>query len=94
MPISRNQSISPGAVATEFFFEEQIEAFKKVNVPLLNAKDISDAVLYVLGTPPHVQVKIFSIKNNSILFDTLLYDIFSHCFQVLELTIKPLGEGW
>lgn len=50
------QSISPGAVGTEFFFEEQMDTFKKVNVPLLKAKDISDAILYVLGTPPHVQV--------------------------------------
>jgi NADP-dependent 3-hydroxy acid dehydrogenase YdfG len=26
-------------------------------VPCLHPKDVSDAVIYVLGTPPHVQVR-------------------------------------
>lgn len=29
------------------------------DLPLLNPEDISAGVLYVLGTPPHVQVFIF-----------------------------------
>lgn len=31
-------------------------------MPHLNAKDIADAVIYVLGTPPHVQVHELTIK--------------------------------
>lgn len=30
--------------------------------PLLQSEDISEAVLYVLGTPPHVQVHELIIK--------------------------------
>jgi NADP+-dependent farnesol dehydrogenase len=53
------QSLSPGAVKTEFaiaagYKNLDPESFK--NVPLLESKDIADAVLYILGTPPHVQV--------------------------------------
>ncbi|KAF2888350.1 hypothetical protein ILUMI_17821, partial [Ignelater luminosus] len=58
-------SISPGYVATEIFEasakgsglpglpQEKAEFLKKQ--PKLEAKDIADAVLYVLATPPHVQ---------------------------------------
>lgn len=28
----------------------------KANAPSLDGKDIADAIMYVLGTPPHVQV--------------------------------------
>jgi hypothetical protein len=53
------QSVSPGAVLTEIaeasgIPKEIMEHYK--NVPYLNPKDIVDAVIYVLGTPPHVQV--------------------------------------
>jgi NADP-dependent 3-hydroxy acid dehydrogenase YdfG len=50
------QSISPGAVNTEIadgagYPEEELEIFK--TYPILEANDIADAVLYVLGTLPH-----------------------------------------
>ncbi|XP_065082197.1 farnesol dehydrogenase-like [Ochlerotatus camptorhynchus] len=51
-------SISPGAVETEIL----PEAVKKADFPLLEAEDISNAVLYVLGTPPRVQIHELMIK--------------------------------
>ncbi|XP_049299590.1 farnesol dehydrogenase-like [Anopheles funestus] len=51
-------SISPGGVRTEIF--------EGVDVPedmaMLESEDISEAVLYVIGTPPHVQVHELTIK--------------------------------
>jgi NADP-dependent 3-hydroxy acid dehydrogenase YdfG len=54
-----SQSISPGVVTTEIFEaagipKEEMEMFE--GVPSLAASDIADSVIYVLGTPPHVQV--------------------------------------
>jgi NADP+-dependent farnesol dehydrogenase len=53
------QSISPGLVKTEILDVSGI-AFPSENVyrnyAHLEAKDVAEAVLYVLGTPPHVQV--------------------------------------
>lgn len=57
------QSISPGYVHTEFAYRngyaecEDIAALLKI-VPCLHGDDVANAVLYALGTPPHVQVKI------------------------------------
>jgi NADP+-dependent farnesol dehydrogenase len=51
------QSLSPGVVKTEF----RIAARRPETLtptPFLESKDIADAVLYILGTPPHVQVRI------------------------------------
>lgn len=50
------QSISPGAVKTDIFFKEQMDFMEANNVPFLNSEDISQAILYAIGTPPHVQV--------------------------------------
>lgn len=50
------QSISPGAIRTEAFTEEQIRIMESRNNPFLETEDISNAVLYALSTPPHVQV--------------------------------------
>lgn len=47
------QSISPGAVDTEIFSTEMADVLKDC---MLKSEDISSAVMYVLGTPPHVQV--------------------------------------
>lgn len=53
-------SISPGVVDTEILTHK--EAMKNAGVPFLNPEDISNAILYVLGTPPHVQVHELMIK--------------------------------
>lgn len=45
------QSLSPGLVKTEMPPKEFFE-----KMAALNPEDIADGVLYVLGTPPHVQV--------------------------------------
>jgi len=45
------QSISPGLVRTEMPPQQFLD-----NYPSLNPEDIAGGVLYVLGTPPHVQV--------------------------------------
>ncbi|PNF26481.1 Farnesol dehydrogenase [Cryptotermes secundus] len=55
----RVTSLSPGAVETEIleaseFSEDSLKGFK--DIPFLKSKDIADSVIYVLGTPPHVQV--------------------------------------
>jgi NADP-dependent 3-hydroxy acid dehydrogenase YdfG len=46
------QSLSPGLVETEFIPEEYLKMS-----PALNPEDIAAGVLYVLGAPPHVQVR-------------------------------------
>jgi len=46
------QSLSPGLVETEMAPEEFLK-----RSPLLNPEDIAAGVLYVLGAPPHVQVR-------------------------------------
>ncbi|XP_069683498.1 farnesol dehydrogenase-like [Periplaneta americana] len=61
----RVTSLSPGGVRTEIgeasgFKPEVLEAFK--DNPILESEDIADAVLYVLGTPPHVQIHELIIK--------------------------------
>ncbi|KAJ9599586.1 hypothetical protein L9F63_009903 [Diploptera punctata] len=61
----RVTSISPGAVKSEF-----IEASKMIippewdisKFPFLESVDIANGILYVLGTPPHVQIHELTIK--------------------------------
>ena len=53
------QSLSPGGVKTEFAAAAghlDVDPELLNEIPLLESKDIADAVLYILGTPPHVQV--------------------------------------
>jgi len=50
-------SVSPGLVETEMT-QDQI----KLSENYLQPKDISDGVLYILGTPPNVQVHELTIK--------------------------------
>ncbi|XP_052860259.1 farnesol dehydrogenase-like [Anopheles cruzii] len=51
-------SISPGLVRTEII----PDSMKTADYPILEAEDIADGVLYVLGTPPRVQVHELTIK--------------------------------
>ncbi|GAB0092004.1 hypothetical protein DMENIID0001_069350 [Sergentomyia squamirostris] len=51
-------SISPGLVKTEMVSDE----FVKILGPYLEADDISQSVLHVLGTPPHVQIHELIIR--------------------------------
>lgn len=37
-----------------------MEGFRDLGNPILNAEDVSNAILYVLSTPPHVQVRDYS----------------------------------
>lgn len=53
------QSISPGAVNTEIL---PPEIMANVASRALNPEDISEAVLFALGTPPHVQIHELTIK--------------------------------
>lgn len=51
-------SISPGVVKTDIYNDDEYLE----NTPGLNSEDIAQAVLYVLGTPPHVQVHEIIIR--------------------------------
>ena len=54
-------SVSPGFVDTDMVKEE--EALQGLEfVPILLPEDVAQAVLYVLGTPPHVQVHELMIR--------------------------------
>lgn len=55
----RVTSLSPGLVKTEMPPKEFLE-----NLPALEPEDIADGVLYILGTPPNVQVLELSIIPN------------------------------
>ncbi|XP_069683506.1 farnesol dehydrogenase-like isoform X2 [Periplaneta americana] len=61
----RVTSVSPGAVKTEIgeasgFTPDILEELK--DIPFMESEDIADAVLYVLGAPPHVQIHELTIK--------------------------------
>lgn len=61
----RITSISPGAVKTEMIGQAGLpEKVLKV-LPTLRDKDIADAVIYALGTPPNVQVTELMIMPQS-----------------------------
>lgn len=50
------QSISPGGVETEMVSDDFVKLLETLGSPLLRPENISGTVLYVLGTPPNVQV--------------------------------------
>ncbi|XP_043269467.1 uncharacterized short-chain type dehydrogenase/reductase y4vI-like [Venturia canescens] len=49
--------ISPGAVKTDMIVEAGIPQELLERMPILTGKDIAEAVIYALSTPPNVQVK-------------------------------------
>ncbi|XP_055715434.1 farnesol dehydrogenase-like [Phlebotomus papatasi] len=53
-------SVSPGLVRSEMTQRDGIDLTSLM--PSLEAEDISQSILYVLGTPPHVQVHELTIK--------------------------------
>ncbi|XP_046674695.1 farnesol dehydrogenase-like [Homalodisca vitripennis] len=55
-------SISPGIVETEMFDSFRGGQDITISIEPLTAKDIADAVHYVLGTPPNVQVNELTIR--------------------------------
>lgn len=65
------QSISPGAVRTEIFKPEVLPLLK--DVPMLDPFDVSQAVLYAIATPPHVQV--MSTEFHSHILYVIFYTI-------------------
>ncbi|XP_067014721.2 farnesol dehydrogenase [Anabrus simplex] len=54
--------VSPGVVSTEFLknLPTYVEEVRKL--PCLYSEDVGEAVLYALGTPPHVQIHEIIIK--------------------------------
>ncbi|XP_068087048.1 uncharacterized protein [Anabrus simplex] len=54
--------VSPGVVKTEFRDNLPNYAVQFGKMPGLYAEDLADAVLYALGTPPHVQIHEILIK--------------------------------
>lgn len=53
---------------------------------VLQPSDMADGVVYVLSTPPHVQVSSFTIES--------LWYIHKFVFQIHELTIRAVGENF
>nr|CAD7453794.1 unnamed protein product [Timema tahoe] len=63
----RVTSVSPGIVDTHIYESDPVNGKAKKeyllkNNPFLKPKDIADAVLYALGTPPNVQVHEITIR--------------------------------
>lgn len=64
------QSISPGLVATELLkanyeatgCKPTVDAEEERSRPLLNPKDVADAVIYALAAPAHVQIHDIIIR--------------------------------
>lgn len=58
----RCSNISPGAVRTEIFDSAGYSPEILNAMPMLNAEDISNAIVYLLGTNPRVQIQDFIIR--------------------------------
>jgi NADP-dependent 3-hydroxy acid dehydrogenase YdfG len=64
------QSVCPGVVKTEILFASGFKMAEGLtveelysNMPHLECQDICDAIIYILGTPPHVQVWLTRIDS-------------------------------
>ncbi|KAK4879387.1 hypothetical protein RN001_007533 [Aquatica leii] len=58
----RITSLSPGTVKTEILTESGMPSSLFSTIPCLEPKDVAEAICYVLGTPPHVQVHELTIR--------------------------------
>lgn len=63
-PKIRVSNISPGAVKTEIFEASGSDIKILSLIPMLEAQDISQAVVFMLGTNPRVQIEDFIIRPN------------------------------
>lgn len=82
------QSLSPGTVTTDMTNTDNydidpatVEKYK--HIKCLQPNDIANAVMYVLSTPPHLQVKNIHEKLCILTF-----------LQIDELTIRAVGETY
>ncbi|KAE8740496.1 hypothetical protein FOCC_FOCC014001 [Frankliniella occidentalis] len=57
----RVTSLSPGAVQTEMMPDEYVKSLPEADM-VLKAKDVSNAALYVLGSPPAVEITELTIR--------------------------------
>lgn len=65
----RISNISPGLVKTEILDAAGILMAKMIeHMPCLDASDISDAIIYILGTPTRVQIQDIIIKPTGEMF--------------------------
>ncbi|GLV42881.1 uncharacterized protein CBL_09961 [Carabus blaptoides fortunei] len=56
-------SVSPGAVQTEVMTNiEDFDAELIKNIPMLESEDVADAILYVIGTAPHILIQELIIR--------------------------------
>ncbi|XP_076268039.1 farnesol dehydrogenase-like [Rhynchophorus ferrugineus] len=62
-------SLSPGYVKSDFFTNASLTEIKdfQVDRPGLETKDIADAVIYVLSTPEHVNIKELTLTIQGLL---------------------------
>ena len=56
------QNISPGLVSTDIFTDKDLITTGLTNNPVLKSEDVADSIVYVLGTPSHVQITQLTIK--------------------------------
>ncbi|KAH8399871.1 hypothetical protein KR215_003677 [Drosophila sulfurigaster] len=57
----RVSTISPGIVDTDIL-PAQLQGVIKEHMPMLSSMDVADAMLWILSTPPNVQVQNITIK--------------------------------
>ncbi|KAK4886303.1 hypothetical protein RN001_002574 [Aquatica leii] len=65
-------SISPGITITEIFRNHTPETLKEFSsMPFMQPDDIAEAAMYILSTPPHVQVQELIIRPVGFAFEEL-----------------------
>lgn len=67
-PEIRISNISPGCVKTEIALAAGLPLENFAQLPMLEAEDVANAVMYVLGTPPRVQIQDMIIRPSGEIF--------------------------